>query len=87
MVASKLIKDYDDDSPNIKFHENREQYWQMLKDEKEKYTNDTMVDWLQGVEEEYGMRPTFNDTGDFTDMYEVIDQQKYLIYLLKYGGE
>lgn len=87
MAKSKLFKDYDDDSPYIRFHKNREQYWQMLKDERENYTNDTMDDWMQGIEDKYGMRPILNESGSFTDMYEVIDEQKFLVYLLKYGGE
>ena len=40
-------------------------------------------DWLQ---EHYGFRTVYDETGGITGQPDIRDDQKYLVFLLKYGG-
>ena len=42
----------------------------------------TFQDWL---EVEYGVRLVLDETGAITDQYKIIDEQKYLVFELKYA--
>jgi len=85
----KNFQDYDDDDPDYNRRDRRLHYWNVLKNLKAEFTEETgstkseeYVDWL---EIKYGFKPKINYEGYLTDDYEIIDEQKYLIYVLKHG--
>ena len=80
-VIKPLFKDYDDDSPDLQFHNNRHTYWTMLRDE---HALDP-ENYLAAVEKKYGIKPQKFHDGSFTDKYDIVDDKAYLAYLVKYG--
>lgn len=80
------FQDYDDDDPELEKRKKRYDYWTSLKKmraEEWKPSNNgsTFLEW---VEETYGFKPKLNDRG-ITDDYEVVDEKKFVVYILKYG--
>jgi hypothetical protein len=43
---------------------------------------DDFIPWL---EQSYGIQVNLDSFGMITDSYDIVDEQKYLIFLLKYG--
>lgn len=65
-------------------------YWQRLSRAAEEWTKMGMTspmggfnDWL---EINYGFRVVYDEDGGITGRPDVMDDQKYLVFLLKYGG-
>ena len=81
------FQDYDDDDPEINFRENRQKYWRSLLLLREEFYNNTESRdteyFLKWVQETYGFKPHVTD--GITDKYEVIDEKKFIVYILKYG--
>jgi hypothetical protein len=83
------IQDYDDDDPNIDHRKNRWLYWEALKKIRKEYMQDTVsgefdaYDFEDYIEANYGIKMNIVD-GNITDGYKVMDEKKYLIFLLKY---
>jgi hypothetical protein len=83
------FQDYDDDDPDIEFRKNRWNYWTALKEIRKEYMQDsTGVDFdayefEDYIESKYGIKMNMVD-GNITDGYTVMDEKKYLIFLLKY---
>lgn len=86
---SKNFQDYDDDDPDIKFHKNRWDYWSALKKIRKEYMEDTAngefdaFDFEDYIEANYGIKMNIVN-GNITDGYKVMDEKKYIIFLLKY---
>lgn len=87
------IQDWDDDDPDAEFHRNRWDFWQAMakisqeyKAAKDKYRGDwdKLPHLWRWIEEQYGLRVTFDDGGYITDKYEVVDEKKYTMFLLKF---
>jgi hypothetical protein len=83
---SRYFQDWDDDDPKARFHQNRWEFWTSITRASELYRADTMGydniwDWF---EDQYGLRVTLNRTGEITDEFVVKDEQKYLMFLLKF---
>jgi hypothetical protein len=90
----KSFQDYDDNDLNINFRKNRWDYWAALKKARKDYLKDIgeldgqfdafeFDNWLAN---NYGLKINVTDTtGNITDSYVVIDEKKYLIFLLKYS--
>jgi len=73
------------------YREKRNRYWEILRmarnnanklsgrilndKEFQKFLNDT-----------YGIQPEYDNNGNYTAEYTVIDEKKYLLLLLKYGS-
>jgi hypothetical protein len=81
------IQDYDDDDPEIERRKNRWNYWEALKKVRREYMNQNnefdaydFEDYLTG---QYGLKMNIVD-GNITDGYEIVDEKKYLIFLLKF---
>jgi hypothetical protein len=81
------IQDYDDDDPEIERRKNRWNYWEALKKVRREYMSQNnefdaydFEDYLIG---QYGLKMNIVN-GNITDGYEVIDEKKYLIFLLKF---
>jgi hypothetical protein len=83
------IQDYDDDDPNIEHRKKRWDYWAALKlvrreyQEQNKYTEFDAYDFEDYLEGKYGVKMNIVN-GNITDGYQIVDEKKYLIFLLKF---
>jgi hypothetical protein len=83
------IQDYDDDDPNIEQRKRRWDYWAALKQIRKEYMQDAATiefdafDFEDYIEANYGIKMQIVN-GNITDGYKVVDEKKYLIFLLKY---
>jgi len=87
MATIPQIQDYDDDDPEIEKRKNRWNYWEALKKVRKEYMGQNsefdaydFEDYLIG---QYGVRMNIVN-GNITDGYEIVDEKKYLIFLLKF---
>ena len=87
MATIPHIQDYDDDDPKIDFRKRRWDYWAALKVVRKEYMEQNkefdaydFEDYLTG---QYGLKMNIVN-GNITDGYEIIDEKKYLIFLLKF---
>ena len=87
MASIPHIQDYDDDDPLIKQRRNRWNYWEALKKVRKEYMVHNkefdaydFEDYLTG---QYGLKMNIVN-GNITDGYEIVDEKKYLIFLLKF---
>ena len=87
MATIPQIQDYDDDDPLIKQRRNRWNYWEALKKVRKEYMGQNkefdaydFEDYLTG---QYGLKMNIVN-GNITDGYEIVDEKKYLIFLLKF---
>jgi hypothetical protein len=87
MATIPKIQDYDDDDPNIEQRKKRWDYWAALKKVRAEYMKQNkefdaydFEDYLVG---QYGLRMNIVG-GNITDGYEIVDEKKYLIFLLKF---
>ena len=91
MATIPHIQDYDDDDPEIERRKNRWNYWEALKKIRKEYMEDVAglngqfdaFDFEDYIEENYGIKMNIVD-GNITDGYRIMDEKKYLIFLLKY---
>lgn len=87
MATIPHIQDYDDDDPEIDRRKNRWNYWEALKKVRKEYMLQNkefdaydFEDYLVG---QYGLKMNIVN-GNITDGYEIVDEKKYLIFLLKF---
>ncbi len=87
MASIPKIQDFDDDDPNINQRRNRWNYWEALKKVRKEFMAQNkefdaydFEDYLIG---QYGIKMNIVN-GNITDGYEIIDEKKYLIFLLKF---
>ena len=87
MATIPHIQDYDDDDPEIDRRKNRWNYWEALKKVRKEYMSQNsefdaydFEDYLVG---QYGLKMNIVG-GNITDGYEIVDEKKYLIFLLKF---
>ena len=87
MASIPKIQDYDDDDPLIEQRKKRWDYWAALKLVRKEYMEQNkefdaydFEDYLIG---QYGIRMNIVN-GNITDGYEIVDEKKYLIFLLKF---
>jgi hypothetical protein len=87
MATIPHIQDYDDDDPEIDFRKRRWNYWEALKQVRKEFMTQNkefdaydFEDYLIG---QYGVRMNIVN-GNITDGYEIVDEKKYLIFLLKF---
>jgi len=87
MATIPHIQDYDDDDPKIDKRKNRWNYWEALKKVRKEYMEQNrefdaydFEDYLNG---QYGVKMNIVN-GNITDGYEIVDEKKYLIFLLKF---
>ena len=87
MATIPQIQDYDDDDPEIDKRKNRWNYWEALKKVRKEYMTQNkefdaydFEDYLLG---QYGLKMNIVN-GNITDGYEIVDEKKYLIFLLKF---
>ena len=87
MATVPQIQDYDDDDPLIVQRRNRWNYWEALKKVRKEFMAQNkefdaydFEDYLIG---QYGVKMNIVN-GNITDGYEIVDEKKYLIFLLKF---
>ena len=87
MTTIPHIQDYDDDDPLIEQRRNRWNYWEALKQVRKEFMAQNkefdaydFEDYLIG---QYGVKMNVVN-GNITDGYEIVDEKKYLIFLLKF---
>jgi hypothetical protein len=87
MATIPKIQDYDDDDPLIEQRKKRWNYWEALKKVRTEYMQQNrefdaydFEDYLVG---QYGIKMNIVN-GNITDGYEIVDEKKYLIFLLKF---
>lgn len=87
MTVVPKIQDYDDDDPNIDQRKKRWDYWAALKLVRKEYMEQNkdfdaydFEDYLLG---QYGIKMNIVN-GNITDGYKIVDEKKYLIFLLKF---
>jgi hypothetical protein len=87
MASIQKIQDYDDDDPEIERRKNRWNYWEALKKVRKEYMDQNkefdaydFEDYLVG---QYGLKMNIVN-GNITDGYDIVDEKKYLIFLLKF---
>ena len=87
MASIPPFQDYDDDDPELEFRRNRWKYWAALKKIRQEYqATDIEFDAynFEGyMEEQYGIKLNLVD-GNITDGYRIVDEKKYLVFLLKF---
>ena len=86
-TVSKDFQDYDDDDPQIHFRKNRWKYWNLLKLVRTEFMEVRKefdaYDFESYIQNKYGIKMNMID-GNITDGYEIVDEQKYLIFLLRF---
>ena len=86
----KSFQDYDDDDPNRKQRNKRWDYWASLKLIRKEYiaiSSDGQFDaydFEDYIEKQYGIKMNLGD-GNITDGYTIMDEKKYLLFLLKFN--
>lgn len=91
MATIPHIQDYDDDGPEMEFRKKRWDYWAALKLVRKEYMEDVAgldgqfdaFDFEDYIEANYGIKMRIVN-GNITDGYKIMDEKKYLIFLLKF---
>ena len=89
MTTIPHLQDYDDDDPNINFRKKRWNYWEALKKVRVEYMQDAKngqfdaYDFEDYIEKKYGIKMQIVN-GNITDGYKIIDEKKYIVFLLKF---
>jgi hypothetical protein len=85
--VSKSFQDYDDDDPELHFRKNRWKYWNALKLVRTEFMVDKKefdaYDFEDYIQAKYGVKMNMVN-GNYTDGYQIVDEQKYLVFLLKF---
>ena len=85
----KLFQDYDDDDPNIEQRKKRWTYWEVLKKIRVEFmrsrTEFDAYDFEDYIEFTYGSKMNIFDSNYITDGYEIVDEKKYIRFVLKCG--
>lgn len=87
----KSFQDYDDDDPEIDRRMQRWDYWAGLKKARVEYMETLNVlegqfdayEFEEYLEKNYGIKMNLVN-GNITDGFKVMDEKKYLIFLLKF---
>lgn len=87
----KSFQDYDDDDPLLEQRKKRWDYWEALKKVRKEYmalldTSSSQFDAYEFedyLENNYGVKMNIVN-GNITDGYKIMDEKKYLLFLLKF---
>jgi len=89
MATIPHLQDYDDDDPKLNFRKRRWDYWAALKKVRVEYMIDAKngqfdaFDFEDYIEEKYGIKMLIVN-GNITDGYKIMDEKKYIVFLLKF---
>lgn len=85
----KDFQDFDDDDEKLQKRLSRWTYWNNLKTLMKEFEQETGSkdhrEYLVWIEDKYGFRPIETSDGMMTDDLDVVDEKKFLVYILKYG--
>ena len=92
MASIVPFQDFSNDDPNIEFRRRRWKYWSALKKIRLEYMNGLTElgkkfdehDFKNYIEETYGIQLHEDAGGSITDTYEIVDEKKYLVFVLKW---
>jgi len=68
----------------------RFEYWHRLRLAKEDYygiydrLTETTPEFYQHLKKQYGIKLDFDSSGNITDTYQIVDEKKYMLFILKY---
>jgi hypothetical protein len=68
----------------------RLEHWHRLRLAKEDYygiydrLTETTPEFYQHLKKQYGIKLDFDNSGNITDTYQIIDEKKYMLFILKY---
>lgn len=62
----------------------RLRYWELLRRARDECKKTGVVDFYEYVKEQYGIEVIL-DSGNITDRYRIVDEQKYIMFLLRHG--
>jgi hypothetical protein len=87
----KSFQDYDDDDPDIDRRQNRWDYWAGLKKVRIEYMEVLKVldgqfdayEFEEYLENNYGIKMNLVN-GNITDGFKIMDEKKYIVFLLKF---
>ena len=83
----KPFQDYDDDDSNFEQRINRWKYWTALKVVRNEYMESKKdfdaYEFEDYLKKHYGIRMNLVN-GNITDGYQVVDEKKFLVFLLKF---
>ena len=87
----KSFQDYYDDDPDIDRRQNRWDYWAGLKKARIEYMEKLNVldgqfdayEFEEYLEQHYGIKMNLVN-GNITDGFKIMDEKKYLVFLLKF---
>ena len=84
---SKDFQDYDDDDPALQQRKNRWNYWDLLKKVRVEFMeSQTEFDaylFEDYIQAKYGVKMNIVN-GNITDGYQIVDEQKYIVFLLRF---
>lgn len=92
MKVPRWLYDYSEDDPKIEKRKNRFNFWNELLLAKQEYLQthkeyDTQ-DFISWIEEMYGLKVIYDTTSNgYTDDYEILDEKKFIVYILKYRSD
>ena len=83
-IEDTLIPMYEEDREALRaFRIKRNEHWARLRKAKAEYKwQDGFPEW---IERTYGLSLTLNGQGNITNNYEIVDEKKYVTFLLKYS--
>lgn len=92
MASIVPFQDFSNDDPNIEFRRRRWKYWSALNQIRPEYMNGLTElgkkfderDFKNYIEETYGIQLHEDAGGSITDTYEIVDEKKYLVFVLKW---
>jgi hypothetical protein len=93
-IEDAFLPMYEDDIiPLEEIKKKRDRYWAMLRRAKNEYLslvdgteyNDGINGFYYFMQQNYGLQPELID-GNLGSTYNIVDEKKYLLFLLKYGS-
>ena len=88
VYVSSEFQDYDDEDPNLHFRKNRFDFWIQLKKARTEFLENHDVfdvyEFEKWLENNYGFKINVLN-GNITDAYVIVDEKKYLVFLLKHS--
>ncbi len=92
MASIVPFHDFSPDDPDIEFRLRRWKYWAALKKIRLEYMNTLTElgekfderDFKNHIEETYGIQLHEDAGGSITDKYQIVDEKKYLVFVLKW---
>ena len=79
------MQDWDREKKSRRF-----EHWHRLRLAKQDYygiydrLTETTPEFYQHLKKQYGIKLDFDSSGSITDTYQILDEKKYMLFILKY---